>query len=779
MTIAEIIEKLEQEKSYGSRFPARMVFVDDLSQYMALVSKLKNVCDVTINIADFGKDDVAPRFDKLKEQLATYEDKHILVLSVGEYLRLCTKRELQRERSQFPMLWESLQAGSSKTRFVIPVFYARDLFDRVIGTVDERQERYIWSVDLPEDSVRNNYGLSVYSPQFAGAITASTENLEVWLRTWDALLDKNTHCSITTSQYKNVEPSFETVNLKIIDNPFAYLSEIVTDADKLQKEWATDKFWAELIPVVVKGSKFEKTAFHILNVNGFDFVSLAARWEMLNSTERWIVWVWYRMYPSEQYYSFACKKAGDAGEIPAKIRDEILMLSSRSAAWINERMGAVKAFRFTSFDDEYSKLFDALPLPETKLQLLTYQTHEECAYAVKVISGLLRNGAEITALADIIRADYPNFATYMNEATGLGAEIDDYFAWYRKNKLINRFPGDYPGELDFDKYDTRYKALNTLKGKECFTLWLDGFGLEWLPVLLYELARLGIQADSKQIVTAILPTEIEYNHQWTDDKNVNDKWDRLDILSHKGMPDDKSYFSCIVYQLSVFYDAAQKVKALLDEHEYVIVTGDHGSSRLAALAFHDENIYPVTPPQNAIVHSFGRFCELGCSSYELNLLPCMYESKLDGKSYIVMLNYQHFTQKGNVAGGNSDVEDVIGEIHGGNTPEERLVPIVVVRRKQPLPPLTCKPASKYVTKKNGQVEVNLTFNRHVSSLVVTAGNSEAICKPVGADMWHIVFSEVVEEQLLLEVVANGNLLAGKIEIKIKGRGIDKSNDTLG
>ena len=51
---------------------------------------------------------------------------------------------------------------------------------------------------------------------------------------------------------------------------------------------------------------------------------------------------------------------------------------------------------------------------------------------------------------------------------------------------------------------------------------------------------------------------------------------------------------------------------------------------------------------------------------------------------MVMNNYQHFSTSGNVAGGNTDEHDVVGETHGGNTAEERLVSVIVVKRKQPL-----------------------------------------------------------------------------------------------
>ena len=53
MKADEIIEKLSQEKKSGARFPARIIFTENLSSYAQLVNKLKSACDLTVNISDF------------------------------------------------------------------------------------------------------------------------------------------------------------------------------------------------------------------------------------------------------------------------------------------------------------------------------------------------------------------------------------------------------------------------------------------------------------------------------------------------------------------------------------------------------------------------------------------------------------------------------------------------------------------------------------------------------------------------------------------------------
>lgn len=775
MTITEIIDKLRQERELGSRFPSRIIFCEDLSSYSALVTQLKSACDVTINLADFGKKDVVPRFEKIHDAITQYDDKQVLLLSVGEYIRICIKRELNKERAQFPSFWESMQQEASRARIIMPVFACRDSFDRIVGKVDERQETFVWELDQVNHHTAKQYSISVYSPQFTKAIRADADDFESWLRNWDVILGKDAPCTIITNQYKYTEASFGTINMNPIDSPFAYVCDSIKDSDKLNKSWETDDFWAKLVPSLKKDMQFSELVLQELGITTFDFVSVIARWDMLNSVQRELIWMWYRVYPNDGYYSYACKKAQKSAEIKERLRDEILFISSRSQNWLDERMKVIKVLGFTSYDDDYFVALDKLPVPEMRLQLLTYKTHEEKAYAVKTVSGMLRNGADPEVLSnDILQDLYPSLSIYLKGQTGIDQEVDDYLSWYRRNKLINRFPGNYFKIISFDRFDARFKQLSKLNGEDCFAFWIDGFGIEWLPVFLQELELRDIVPESQKIASAKLPTETEYNHQWDDADPLCEKWNRLDTLSHKGMLDDKSYYSCIVHQLSVFTEAAKRVDELLDEHEYVVITGDHGSSRLAALAFHDPSIVPVTAPAHSKVRSFGRFCELADDGNSFIELDFMKKVSLDGKTYVVMNDYNQFSVSGNVAGGNSDEQDVIGETHGGNTPEERLVPVVVVKRTQPRPPIICKPKNRFVTKKNGRVEAILEFNRLVFSLEVTIDSVNGICNKNADGTWTVIFDGITVEELNLAIVANGNLISTPIVLKVKSQGIEKN-----
>lgn len=100
---------------------------------------------------------ILPQFDQIKNKLKECGGQQVLLLSVGEYLRLCMKRELNPDRCQFRAFWETQQPEASTTRIVIPVFSCRDTFDRIIGAIDERQKDYVWALDSTPSAERNFY----------------------------------------------------------------------------------------------------------------------------------------------------------------------------------------------------------------------------------------------------------------------------------------------------------------------------------------------------------------------------------------------------------------------------------------------------------------------------------------------------------------------------------------------------------------------------------------------------------------------------------------------
>ena len=192
--------------------------------------------------------------------------------------------------------------------------------------------------------------------------------------------------------------------------------------------------------------------------------------------------------------------------------------------------------------------------------------------------------------------------------------------------------------VNLNDYPSRYSILNQYQGKDCIAFWVDGMGAEWLPLLLKLLNDNCTNATiDHKIATAVLPTETEYNDQWNDFDYPYENG--ILITLHKGNPDDKDYYSCIASQLMIIEKVADHAKSLLDEYNYVIITADHGSSRIAALAF---SIAGIPAPKKANVRSFGRFCELYETPQITDILPCTQIATNNNTKFLVMTTHEHY-----------------------------------------------------------------------------------------------------------------------------------------
>lgn len=679
MTISEVVSKVSNERQTPGRFPSRLIFVHNFADYLSLVGELKAVCDVVFDLADYAKGDVLPSFKDLKGEMAKYPGKQLLLLSFGEYFRICIRRERDKSTAAFPGIWEQQQSESSTTKYIIPIFGGREIFDSIMPIPDERQQRFICEIN--DLSVESDFGLALYSPDF-DAVTVDAQNLQEWFQKWTSLFGNKSrnNFSLRTKLYRYAEPTYGGVRLKIINEPFAYIASLVSDGEKLKKADGDEEFWRVIAQNVKQDKEFAATIKYLLNIgHNFDPISVFAHFNELSNTELNLLLVWYRLYPSEDYYTFAINKALTTAAIPTAIRDCIFELPRLTDDFIQQRTAALRLLD-VHYSDEYFAKLDKLASPELRLKMLTYRTLAERAYAVKTVSGLLRSDADINYVAELVKTDYPDLSVYLNPDITTQNKVAQYFNWYRCHKLVNRPNTDVPCVIDFDTIDSRNKIIQENTTDDSLSFWVDGLGAEWLPVLLRRLNTLDMEVSLKSVITkALLPTETEYNHKWTSEDK---KWDRLDKLSHNGMSDDKDYFVCVARQLEIMNEIVAHISEMLEKVNRVIVTGDHGSSRLAALLFHDEGNFAIEPPPTAIVRSFGRFVELKDNSY-VSVTPSMEHTELNGKHFIVMKNYEHFKQSGNAAGGNSDDNAVAGEVHGGMTPEEYLVPVIVVSRKKP------------------------------------------------------------------------------------------------
>jgi hypothetical protein len=775
MTLDEVKNSIKNEidNKIPSRFPLRLIFVNTIEEYATIKRFLMDNCEAAISLGDDDiceTEDIYPNFTKLKAKIGKYQDKPLFLLSMGEYLRFSLKRELTKDKSSFPSFFRNMQDVNSKTRVFILLFAATNLFDQIMPTVDKRQEEHIWIID--DKTNTETYNIFVFSDQYKSLPDDYTKGLKSWLNNWETSLKKKNNIVISTRLINNVVNSSDIIDIRVITNIFDYICTRIDNSKILNKDWLTDEQWEQVNSRIKDETDFNSLILKILNTRNFDHYQIFVQWDSLSDLQKKLVLVWYKLNPNNSYCGAALNTVKNISEVIDTLRDYIF--KNYNEKWVKERNAIIASIKDIKYDDAYFERLSARKNPKAQLSLLTFSTHEERTFALKVISGSLRNGDSHENIQDALGSNYPLFQQYFFNESYYPVELKAYFRWYKHNKIINRFPASEFQIPDYNPYGSRFSALKKYVNEKTFILWVDGMGIEWLSLLYGQLyaANTKLFVERPLVVKALLPTETEFNKQWEDFNSQSKKLDRLDNLNHKGISDDNDYFSCIDAQFEIIQEIAQKAASLLQKYERVIITADHGSSRLAALAFHDKPGFKV--PENAKPLGHGRFCELPDGFIE-TIHGKNYEYIKPGdKAYYVITNYDHFSVSGKAASKDQDNEYCSGEIHGGKTPEEYLVPIIILNRSESLQSalhITFNPKTQVVYKAGNTVTFKLDFNTGIDTLEAGIGSIKGDCKKVSANTWEIQYKNLDKKTYLMEITANGNLLEEKAAFEVQSKGI--------
>lgn len=293
------------------------------------------------------------------------------------------------------------------------------------------------------------------------------------------------------------------------------------------------------------------------------------------------------------------------------------------------------------------------------LKYLTDNTADECRAMIKLVQGKEK-------IPDAFRKNYPAMDDYLTDYDFDDTEVTEYFRRYKKIKLCNVDDNDFKRQVDalatkrpYNKFETRQTILDRAD-ENAKLYWLDALGVEFLGYIKSRATKLGISATIK-IARAELPTLTAQNKNFYDDWR-GDKFDKnqqLDDLKHSPEKFDGGKCSAPTYiddEFAIIDDALAEIKIALANHqaEKIILTSDHGASRLAVM-FGRENKFKL----NSDGEHGGRCCPI--NSFDKKP-ACASEEN----GYWVLANYDRF----------ADGRLASVEVHGGATLEEILVPVI-------------------------------------------------------------------------------------------------------
>ncbi len=653
-----------------NRFVARVFFVDNFNTYCSVVNELSERADITIRLSDerFCKGiDAIPDLKVLSEFLDDNKDKNILIPHLAEYLRI--GESFERNTGGLHSILS--RHVHSQKRVWIPLFSAKGLFQDIVGPLDE--ERFRQAL-MGIDDEPTKFEATVYANVFAkqeGVVDAV--GIRSWLELWD---DRKIESSMAfaTRYAKSIASIDGDYSLKVITDPYDFLQNNLKYADpKLMKTLGRDEDWGALIPYIHPDCAMREILPKALNMLEFDPETLICEWNDLDEFHKWIFGLWYKLglNKSSDYISFAVDRSAQYKNLIQSVECAICdcINSVHFDAWKNQRHTIIRRLKGYTPSKEFFEKLDEIVDDRVKLEILTGETYEERVKILELVSAALRKGTPIDDLRSCLQEKYPDLFAYLKTSSFDSGDVREYISRYKYNKIADIFSlqlSEQAGQIDCLQFPTRGSYLRKLKNAipSAYFLWFDGLGIEWIDMLLEKIKtiRPTVSILETCVATAVLPTITAVNMDKADPDTISEKKiDDLDTLSHIKDRSETNYFSLIAKQFELMGSIAKTILDTIDAYpdREVIVTADHGMSRMAAKGFHETQ--GVSLPFNAESRNHGRYCILSSGVTSVNVSNTRREDNI-----VAFRTHNHFISSGYAP----------GEIHGGATPEEMLVPII-------------------------------------------------------------------------------------------------------
>ncbi len=764
MTIEQVVEILkgEQQHQVPARFPCRAIMVRNISQYNELLSRLREIIGAELVSSEelFSSADLMPQYENLTD--SKYWNRWVILTGVSEYLRLFSKSEA--EVPNFTNLWNYRAPSDSLGRILIPLWgCAAQWHDRTLHLSESPRradDYYDCSEESDEDQKLEIVVLSGAFEQHTSGLSKQTGRMSIGLRDWyDYWRHPDPEISsliLLTRRHFGIQPVEGNISVRVIRDMLSFVRESLADGQALTGENCSEEALALLFSCAQSGASTDAAILSALNAQAFSGADMMGRWKTLTIGQQQLVLLWLRLHPDESYLSHCAQKADTYTALPQHIQHDIFDLRGSHSNWESESQALMEALDIPK-DSAFFEGLNCIPVYEERLPYLSDKTKEERIYLLRLIGRWMREEPGQIPCCTMLETVYPALSAYLN-GTLYDEDLRGYFASYKTHKLENSLPPDeelFFGGIQADSYDHRYSVLSGVLTESCIVLWIDALGAEWLPLLHWALCQSteGV-VRSAAAAQASLPSKTGFNKHWEDMDVPHKKIDRLDKLAHQGVIDEPDYYACVEEQIAFVTGIRETAEELLKTYHRVVITGDHGTSRLAARFFHERDGLPV--PRGAEIGSHGRYCILPDGDYKAQPGQIMVKD-VEGKQYAVFTSYDHFSQRG-FAAGTDEENPTYGEIHGGAAPEEVLVPVVVFEGKKELP-LTAKWQKNPIKIMAKRAKAVLDFSRAVEELQAKIGPVDGVCTPEdNKKRWTIVFRDIAPKIHPVTIAADGKLV---------------------
>lgn len=681
------------ETTHRNRYPLRFVLFENFADFNEfIVNRPANVFTFPINdLLEADCPDLFPTYTELSQRIREYV-KHLpandyVIYPFSEMARFYDPREFSALVKTVKAYSPPADGQADKVRVYIPIV---GMQGKMSAFMQDRHT-YVWEYKSPRET--GVYNL-IIAPGSTYGVTGLEEKYSVvhdlhgWLELWTKgeAVRSDIICTSRTifANAGNAQP----------DNAFRY-TECADACQFLTKGLGLDfgigeepepeelPYWEQLASLVDVGSfnfdDFVRERLNTFTLNdGVDFIK--AWFDCETDFDRWLLALYFRNVSSGRGYIAKvlknCRNLGQAelfSNIATLIFEEV-----NPEPYISERRKAMAFARcngVTITDEATTKLkakLSALAATPgtyaTAVSLLTPLTDEEHQLAVEWIG---RGKSKPAEIKDI----FPGLYHYLQplslaELSGSRQWVGDYIDAYRKAKISNAADATVSEILAtknanptaFQAWRDDFKTVRTiLHGREDIDVyyWIDGLGIDWIPFIRHIVSRYEkehVYLNEIHIASADLPTTTGQNKPKLQSlvqigSELPKKGD-LDSFAHS----HKAYPQYIADEMEIVEKAITDVLDTYNGKKIAFVS-DHGLTYLSQFA-DGMNLAGIEENHE------GRAATVTGTTFGTDNNYIVLD---DGKT-VCALNHRSLGSKVDRGHG----------AHGGCTPEEVLVPVIII-----------------------------------------------------------------------------------------------------
>lgn len=695
----EIIKDRETHDMLAQRYAIRFIMLNNFNEFKQLAKFMSNIGVDSLdleNLLEEGEDDTWITKDMLKDAVKSC---HVstFITPFSEIVRFYNDDDFRGFFNEI-MLLEDIH--NPQKRIYVPLIGLQNRFTDFLNHFARLKESApIWRYDAEIQSVE------VYFTKYKNFVLPNEEeqcqldSLREWLKFWKVQAPQERIVCTSmpiAAKYKYSKPD-NIFNFTKIANAYEFMTQFLDLSFPFEYHEEDRRYWELLLEKIDKKKvstfSFESFIKAYFNKVKFGASDILSEWNNSNSQdfERWLLknFVQNTKFGCLNPYISLCVDSvtnlSDSNQLVTFIATRMLYEteSSKRDLYVKERRSIIRDNHLL-FEKNISES-EQKWISDRTIEL--FQKHGDLNEVIDLCTGVFdfekvlligwyANHPESAKLKSTINELYPDFAWYITNRQPSNFKESQawsltYFEEYKQAKLQDKYLPEIEkfiktrnnSQSNFYKWFFAFRnshsvlseLLNSDSTKPDKVFWIDGLGVEFLSYILnfIENENSDLKVTRSEITSSYLPTSTNHNRY---EGELVKKYGALDELGH----DSKGYryLYTLKDELKIIKEIVTDILAYCKNKKCTVaIVSDHGLSCLSRKV--------ISKKYDGKFEHEGRYITT-TESAECDSDYIVHKNEEENQFYKVALTHSSLSKV------------PTHQVHGGCTPEEVLVPFIVL-----------------------------------------------------------------------------------------------------